>query len=264
MTEGQPNFVYGQFELITNYPECSAPHQTAYRVPIIANDINYMIYDENSNIKAVVENGIVTLTRPVCYTTVRRGVESTHTPLDCGQKVEERLVEQIEKLDMSISMQGEVTICLSPMEFQLTESTWKVTVDSSEGQRVFSALDKGSIGAQNVPIASLGDEGSAILFKHLQNWYWRDIFENPAVELMLDAMQTDLNMIQATLGCFPINTEFDELDGLFLGSVAYVGIVNDERQTCSGKHCQTINRLNGLRGQLQAAYEKQKICPIEK
>ncbi|WP_208352958.1 hypothetical protein [Pseudaestuariivita rosea] len=266
VTTGQPNFVYGQFELLENHQGCSDDHQIAYRVPFVAQDISYIIADETLNPRAIVENGTITGSHGKCFSTEMRGTERIQFEIGCTEDEETRFLEEIKNLNLSVSMQGSATLCISPLDWKLTESEWQVTVSNKDGQLTYT--DNGTEVAvpQNEPLLSAGDNGSAMSFQHLQSWYWSQLFENPRIDLFLEFNPTEFNMLSTQLACIPAFSQHDTLEPLYIVSEAFVAIINDERTTCISENCPRLRRFNGLSGIRTMLHEERSenaICPLE-
>ncbi|MEJ6402222.1 hypothetical protein [Yoonia sp. 2307UL14-13] len=232
--EGFGNRFYGQYTPIENHPNCSARDRIAFKVPLRAEILSYQIHDPGLNASGLItrEGGV---SDSKCYVNEGFGRDARHRQIPCGDNFESDLAERISGLDAVLELDGYVSICLSPMGFELLDSKWDITVKHDGREKVlygegvvheFTREERQAILQEYVVGADFDFGGKEFCRGAWSRGDWANRFAR-------DMEQT--NVVQATMVCIPIDQGPNRT--LFAGFIAWFALVDEPVSICTGEDC---------------------------
>lgn len=234
IADSPENHFYGQYEIVEDHPSCARPDQLAFRVPLVADALEYQVYDADTRSTAwVSEDEIVSDQQ--CFIQQGFGQNSITIEVACSNDTRVAFLDQIRALDISVGLQANVTVCLSPMGVEFVDSDWIVTVSGDDRSDVHSSENTDqSDGLQR--------QGTALVSPSADFEYrsegitasaWSMKFRNdPFVKSF-----GEKNVIAIDMNCIPVDGSNGSAAPLFLGFSGYFAIVEEPTQSCVGADC---------------------------
>lgn len=232
--EDPENRFYGQYEVVDDHPFCARPDQLAFRVPLVADALEYQVYDSDTRSRAWV-SGDEIVSQHQCFVQQGFGQNRIRIEVACSSDLPASFVDQIRDLDISVGLQANVTACLSPMGIEFVDSDWVVTVNGDGREDVHSSeniAQNDVLQAQDTTLAppSLDFEYlSEGLGKNAWSWTLRD---DPFVQNF-----GKKNVVRIEMSCIPVDRANGSATPLLLGFRGDFAIVDEPTQSCVGGDC---------------------------
>lgn len=245
-------------------PDCSGAGKLAVSVPITASRIAFRLHDKSTNTFSDVQ-GNAELHGGNCRVMARQGVEIRWDVIDCPEGQRPQINEMIDKASLSLSIDGEVRICMSPIKTEITGGKWRaeIIVNGSasmiEGQ-IFPAKEQLSL----FVIASdfeneLRDEPYMIAsLPYIKDslWLW-----NENVDRQLLPRLKDRNSLITRLDCLPISFDERATEVFYLEASAIFYFADQPVETCDAQTCPSFAD-NAVRWNRNSLSRSAKACTV--
>ncbi|WP_341366317.1 hypothetical protein [Yoonia sp. BS5-3] len=232
-----PNLLYGRYTVLDTHPDCAAPDQLAFQIPIEASNLDYVALDSANNLVWGNNNDKIE-TLHQCYVTERIGTEIRRTPVRCSQASTQPLTQAYDPAAISVGVNGTVTACLSPTNLALVDADWTVNVTHDTVTHRESGTGITPVVSANNDVSSQGDAGGRTRFRIHEDFFtyalwWQEIEENNPFATSFEG----IDALSVEAQCIPLSRDTADIGADFVGFQTWFAIVDDHFDQCSGPQC---------------------------